>query len=375
MKILMTSHYTLPHQGGIEIIIEKLSSSLAAQGHEIRVVASKYGMIAPEKIRNREIISINAFDPLRNAGVHYPIFSPAIIPNIYRAVHWADIIHAQGMLYQNSLLALWLAKLMNKPALLTEHAGFVQYRYPFFNSIQRIAVDTLGKASLSLSKSVIVPDTIVREILVNDLHISDEKIVQISLGVDTEVFHPISAREKRKLRRELHWNNRPKVLFIGNFVPRKRIPLLLEAISDKFDIVLCGEGERPISLPERVYVYPAMGHEKIVKLYQAADIFVIPSSVETFSIVAYEAMACGLPVVMTEDLAHLTVAKSKLAKITSPNSAALQEQIHTLINDPGEIERIGIASSDWVKKNFSWINSVMQHVHLYEKVFASHSLL
>ncbi|MCQ3936905.1 MAG: hypothetical protein DPW18_07640 [Chloroflexi bacterium] len=373
MKILMTSHYTLPHQGGIEIIIEKLSSALAARGHEIKVVASRHGQLPPQKINNREIINVSAFDPLRNAGVHYPIFSPALIPIVYRAVRWADIIHAQGMLYQNTLLALWLAKLSNKPTVLTEHAGFVQYNRPFFNKTQRVAVDTLGRASLSLSKSVVVPDTIVREILVNDLNVPENKVAQIPLGVDTDVFHPVSTSAKKELRRELNWDNRPKVLFVGNFVARKRTHLLLDALSDQFDVVLCGEGTPPSPLPERVRIYPAMGHERIVKLYQAADVFVIPSSVETFSIVAYEAMACGLPVIMTEDLAHLTVAKSNLVKITPPNSAALQKQIHGLINDPGEIQRIGLASAEWVQKNFSWNTSVNQHLNLYERLLAGDS--
>ncbi len=375
MKILMTSHYTLPHQGGIEIIVEKLSSALAAQGHKIKVVASRHGQLSPQKINNREIINISAFDPLRNAGVHYPIFSPALIPIVYRAVRWADIIHVQGMLYQNTLLALWLAKLTNKPTVLTEHAGFVQYNRPFFNITQRIAVDILGRASLTLSRLVVVPDTIVREILVNDLNVPEDKVAQIPLGVDTDAFHPVSATAKKELRRELNWNNRPKVLFVGNFVARKRIHLLLDALSDQFDIVLCGEGTPPSPLPERVRSYPAMGHEKIAKLYQAADVFVIPSSVETFSIVAYEAMACGLPVIMTENLAHLTVAKSNLVKITSPNSGALQKQIHILINDPGEIQRLGLASAEWVQKNFSWNKSVNQHINLYERLLSSDSLL
>lgn len=370
----MTSHYTLPHQGGIEIIIEKLSSALAARGHEIKVVASRHGQFSPQKINNREIINVSAFDPLRNAGVHYPFFSPALIPIVYRAVRWADIIHTQGMLYQNTLLALWLARLSNKPTVLTEHAGFVQYSRPFFNKTQRIAVNTLGRASLTLSQSVVVPDTIVREILVNDLNIPADKVTQIPLGVDTDAFHPVSTTAKKELRRELSWDNRPKILFVGNFVARKRIHLLLDALSDQFDIVLCGEGTPPSPLPERVRIYPAMGHEKIVKLYQAADVFVIPSSVETFSIVAYEAMACGLPVIMTEDLAHLTVAKSNLVKITQPNSAALQKQIHVLINDPGEIQKTGLDSAEWVQKSFSWNTSVNQHISLYERLLSSDSL-
>lgn len=368
MRILMTSHYTLPHRGGIETIIEKLSLALNEHGIEVRIVSSMVeGQTAFDR-PGREIIGIPAFDPLRRHGVHYPIFAPALFSVLYREARQADLIHVQGMLYMNSFLALLFARLLGRPAVLTEHAGFVRYTRAFFNFIQSIGVQTIGRLSLALSDVVIVPDVIVQRILEEELGVLPRKIVRIPLGVDTDIFHPLTEEEKRSLRMTLGWDERPKVLFVGNYVARKRIPLLLEALSDRFDLVLCGEGYSRADLPSRVMLYPPLGHEKLAQLYQAADLFVVPSSVETFAIVAYEAMACGLPVIMTDDLLHLTVRDSGLVEFVSPTAAGLRMAIHNLLDQPLERRRRGQESARWVREHFDWKVSVQQHLELYRSL-------
>lgn len=371
MKILLTSHYTLPHRGGIETIIEKLSLALAGQGHQVRVVSSKFEGQSAFGQPRRQILGIPAFDPLKSHGVHYPIFSPSLLPILYREVRCAAIVHAQGMLYLNSLLALLLARLLRRPSLLTEHAGYVPYSSSFFNFIQTLAVHTLGRLSLALSDVIIVPDVIVQQILETQFGVPSRKIARIPLGVDTELFRPLPPDEKSALRAALGWDERPKILFVGNYVARKRIALLLETLSEQFDLVLCGEGYETANLPPQVYLYPPLGHEQLVQLYQAADLFVVPSSVETFAIVAYEAMACGLPVLMTEDLLHLTIRESGLVEFTPPAAADLRQAIHRLLASPAERSRIGDESARWVETRFSWSASIARHVELYYSLLRS----
>lgn len=365
MKILMTSHYTLPHRGGIETIVEKLSLGLTEKGHEVHIVSSKIAGQDVFDLPHRRILGIPAFDPLKRHGVHYPIFYPTLFWKLIREVHWADLVHSQGMLYLTTLGALVFARLQKRPAILTEHAGFVSYNRPFLNFIQAIAVYTIGKLSIMLSDFVIVPDSIVQQILEKHLRVSPNKIFCIPLGVDTTLFHPLDDEEKRILRSELGWNARPKVLFVGNYVARKRISLLLESRSERFDVILCGEGYDRASLPADVICYPPLAHEHLAKLYQAADLFVVPSSVETFAIVAYEAMACGLPVVMTDDLHHLAIGKSGLVQFVAPNPDDLRRIIHHLLNSPEERYFLGKKSAEWVQTHFSWERTLDEHLKLY----------
>lgn len=364
-KLLITSHYTFPHRGGIETIVEKLSLSLAEQGYQVRVVASKIPGQSALNFPSRQILGVPAFDPLKRYGVHYPLFAPSLMWVLWQQVRWADLIHAQGMLYLITVFALVLARLLHRPAVLTEHAGFVSYSNPFFNFTQSIAAHTLGRLSLNLANAIIVPDTIVQQILEEKFGVPTHKIRRIPLGVDTTLFHPVKESQKRALRQELGWDDRPKVLFVGNYVARKRIPLLLETLSEQFDLVLCGEGYETLSLPSGIILYPPLEHEHLVRLYQAADLFVVPSSVETFAIVAYEAMACGLPVIMTNDLLHLTIRESGLVQFVEPTVNNLRQAIHSLLSLPEERRRIGKESADWVETRFSWKASIQQHHTLY----------
>lgn len=373
MNVLMVSHYILPHNGGIEIIIEKLSSALALQGHQVRIIGGLVDRPLHQLEARREIIGFKVWDPLKNFGVHYPLFPPFALSALHNGVRWADVVHVQGMLYPNSLAAIWMARTMRKPAILTEHAGFVPYTRRMLNAAQSLAVGSAGQLSLRLSDRIIVPDTIVKDILIRSLGVESRKIVQIPLGVDADFFRPLSDHEKQRTRMELGWDEKPKILFVGNFVARKRLPLLLAAASNSFDIILCGEGTPPSPLPSQAKVYPAMAHPELVRLYQSADLFVVPSSVETFAIVAFEAMACGLPVIMTDDLKHLTIAKSDLVSFVPPDASAMQAKILALIGDPDRLKRVAAASVEWVKQHFSWQSSVRQHVQLYQELCGTRS--
>jgi glycosyltransferase involved in cell wall biosynthesis len=341
---------------------------LAAHGHIVFVVASRVEGQELFNMPNRQIIGVTAWDPLSRVGVHYPLFSPRILPIIYRIVKYVDIVHAQGMLYQNSVLSLVLGKIMNIPTVVTEHAGFVHYQRRIFNILQNIFVPILGSLSLRLSNKIIVPDLVVQKILEKRFPRLSSKIICIPPGVDTTLFHPLSLPEKQNIRHKLGFDERPKILFVGNFVPRKRIPLLLKALPAECDLILCGEGTPPPNLPPNVRVYPPLSHESLAKLYQAADLFVVPSSVETFAIAAYEAMACGLPVIMTEDLSHLTIKESGLVTFVKPDPQELRTTIRELLKDPIKLREIGQRSALWVRENYSWIAVISRHIELYQSI-------
>ncbi len=375
MRILIVCHYTLPHRGGIEIVVDKFSRSLVARGHAVRIVSSRHLGLAHESFPKREIFRVRAFDPLRRWGVHYPIFYPELVPVLIKAVSWADIVHAHGYLYQNCVLALLLAKMMQRPTVLTEHAGFVQYRSSLFNALQWCAVGTIGRVSFGLADAVVVHDTIVSKLVSALWRVDDGRLFQFPLGVDTDLFRPVDNLTKQELRRELGWDDRPKVLYVGNFVARKRVELLLAAHSkDRYDLVLCGEGALPVPPSDtHTLVYPPMPHEQLARLYQASDLFVLPSSVETFAIVAYEAMACGLHVIMASELQHLTIAKSGLVTFVQSTPEAFNRAILSLLENQQEREHLSQKSAEWVRQNFGWDRTVEQYLVLYERLLMGRS--
>lgn len=368
MRILLVSHYALPHYGGIEVVVENLARGLVEQGHEVKILSSRIAGPAREERYGFEIIRVPAWNLLERYAVPYPLFSPRLVPETQRLVVWADLVHAHGFLYQPTLVALWLARRIGRPRVLTEHAGFVQYNRWFWNAVQSIAIHTLGRLAVSLADAIVLvgarPSPLIRR-----LAPPGKPILLIPNGVDIQLFHPVSPEEKRQIRENLGWDERPKVLFVGRFVPQKGIDILAAATDERYDWVLCGRGEVPAAIRHTAIVYPPMPQTQLRFMYQAADIFVLLSRSEGgLPLVAQEAMACGLPVVIMYDPAYLQQVSPEVVCFVEPSADAMREALLQLVGDVEQRKALGERAAQWAQARFSWERTVREYLRLYEQL-------
>src|SRR5438132_170642 len=131
---------------------------------------------------------------------------------------------------------------------------------------------------------------------------SKRKSLFLPYPVDTSLFRPPTAGERRAARQRLGWpEGRQKVLFVGRLIPDKGVLLLLQAVDGTYDIAFCGPGDPAIlgHVPRAgvEYLTPRPQSE-LVSLYHAADLLVLPSAREGFPLVVREALACGLKAVL-----------------------------------------------------------------------------
>lgn len=125
--------------------------------------------------------------------------------------------------------------------------------------------------------------------------------VEIPLWVDPRLWFP--EREKRGRPAKL------SVLFVGSITLRKGIPFLLEAFDlggGAWDLTLVGHvdsalRERFAPYEGRVRLLPPQPKAQLRCLYAEHDLFVLPSVADSFGFVALEAMACGTPVLVSEN--------------------------------------------------------------------------
>lgn len=138
-------------------------------------------------------------------------------------------------------------------------------------------------------------------------------------AVDDEFFFKCCKRYKKKIgqiKKQLEVGHNKIILYIGQLIERKRVIDLLKAFKllkkeiQNVSLLIIGSG--PIETELRQYCRENklvdvlfMGFkqkDELLKYYATADIFVLPSSNEVWGLVINEAMACGLPIITTNQV-------------------------------------------------------------------------
>lgn len=148
---------------------------------------------------------------------------------------------------------------------------------------------------LLLADAVFVPSQHVRGTLAG--YVPDDKIRVISYGAP-----PL--RPRKLVSRD---SSRPlKVLFAGSLIQRKGIGYLLDAIDllgSRVELTLVGKrfsaNPRVDAACSRWQWYQALAHSEVMDLMEQSDVLVLPSLAEGCALVVLEALACGLPVIVT----------------------------------------------------------------------------
>ena len=182
----------------------------------------------------------------------------------------------------------------------------------------------------------------------------------------------------------------PRLLFLSRLHPKKRPDLLIEAAArlDKggqpCQLILAGPGE-PAYVAElqqlalerglvRRVLFPGMvtGLTK-VSLYQAADVFVLPTSHENFGIVLVEAMAAGTPVITTHAVDIWQELQSAGAVIVDQDPAQIATAIRSLIADLPMARQRGQQGREWVFRELDADRVIGAYERMYRDVCRRHT--
>jgi glycosyltransferase involved in cell wall biosynthesis len=237
-----------------------------------------------------------------------------------------------------------------------------------------------------LSAVVAISDAIAEELA--GYGVPEQKIARIPNGVDTDHFHPVSNSAARStLRRELGWADENTILFVGAITPRKRPHLLIEAAGKLksrgsfANLVFAGPIKDSAYGDAMRAMADELGVQKQVRwigfvddtmpLYQAADVFVLTSSNEGMPNALLEAMACGLPSVVTPipGTADL-VRDGEEALFVTPTASSVADALAQYIQSTSLREAHGSAARNRAVSKFSARRVLDRHIGLYERVLA-----
>ena len=382
MRVLFVSHYATPHIGGIETVIRALRRELRRRGHEVVHVASSASHLSSEALGydDEGVIRVPAVNVLEDRlGVPYPIFSPSLGHVLAREIKRADVVHAHGLLYMSSVTALRWAKFRRRGAkgpvrVLTEHVGHVPYESALLDRVESAAIRSVGRLSVKAAETVVVLNRkVAAEIEALGPH---APVVHIPNGIDTTLFRPAMGGEREALRRELGWDDTPRVLFVGRLVAKKGLDTALAATAaadGAFRLVVAGPGPLQPQGIRGVDVLGPIPSERVAELYRAADALLLPSRGEGFPVAVQEAMSSGLPVVMTNDPSYRRYLDGAGAGVrfvpTAPEVIA--DTLLALVSDHEEWAAAGRAVRRHARNAFAWEEAADRHERLYEELLAA----
>ena len=222
------------------------------------------------------------------------------------------------------------------------------------------------RAALAHARNVIANSPQTARTLVADYAVPQERITVAPPGTDRPAV----------MRRNTAAVGSPVALLtVGSIVPRKGYDVLTQALATLIDLpwrlTIVGDCSRDVActarlradiaayrLGPRVTIEDSAPDERLVALYQTADLFVLPSHYEGFGMAYAEAIAYGLPVVGTTGGAIPDTVPASAGVLVPPGDAtALAAALRRLLESPAERERLAAGAQATAQQLPTWRGS------------------
>jgi glycosyltransferase involved in cell wall biosynthesis len=238
----------------------------------------------------------------------------------------------------------------------------------------------------SLSGVIAISCAIADELLLHG--IPERKIARIPNGVDTGLFRPAGEGVRRRQRSDLGWRDMPTLLFVGAVLPRKRPHLLIEAVAIakqkgfECQLVIAGpldhDAQYVAGMKQKAeelgcaHLLVLSGFRSDVSpLYRGADIFGFPSSREGMPNALLEAMASGLPAIITPFAGYQDISgEDAIGQVAEATPGALAEALVTYLRAPELRRAHGQAGRARAESRFSTDAVLNAHERLFRRVIS-----
>jgi glycosyltransferase involved in cell wall biosynthesis len=377
VNILHVLESLSPRYGGPVSVAKALACAQANTGHEVTVCTTNLDY--PSGIlcaAGQGGICDNLVQVF-----YFPVqFRPLTVSWNFRAfvknhIREFDIVHVHGLYRFPPTYAAYQARKQKIPYVITPHGALDPYLYA------------------KSSRNVLVKRLYERWFDLPNLHCAgaihytaeDERQRAAFLGLRAPSFvipngidwgRYVQLPARGAFRSGLGLGDAPLVLFLGRLHPKKGLDLLVPAFetirrriagaqlaivgpeNDRFgQQVRAWVAER--GLTEAVHFIGHLDGADVIQAYVDADVFVLPSYTENFGMTVVEAMACALPVVISDQVnIHAEVAQSGAGLVTRCDATEVAEAVIELLADPERRTVLGSAGRAAAQLRYTWPNIV-----------------
>ena len=391
MKVLHVISNVSPSAGGPPEVLRGMTKAQASSGLTVHICTTNRCPFSHTSMPLRDIRSY--FDS--NVKVHiFPAQFDSILFS-FRMAFWLifsmpsfDVVHIHGLYRFPASFAALIARLYKTPYLIRPHGSLDPYLHKrstlnllFLKRVYEKIIDFPNIVSASLIHFTSLDESSICK----NYNFPTPQIV-VPNGLDWNRYAELPA--KGWLRNKLVLNDQPIVLFLGRLHFKKGFDLLIPSFSSVLQqfpdaqLVIAGPDNYgyakqikslilDYNVDQNVHFLGMLNSEEVLRAYVDSDVFVLPSYTENFGVAVIEAMACSVPVVVSDQVnIHDIVSSYDTGIVTSLLSDEIAKSLLLLLSNKEISCQLGRNGRKLVFEKYTW-DKIVESLSLSYKNIAS----
>ena len=371
MRIAMLGHKRIPsREGGVEIVVDELSTRMAAQGHKVTVYNRMGGHVSGKEYSTADLkeykgVKLKKALTINKKGL--AAMTSSLSAAICAAFGRYDVVHFHA---EGPCAMTWIPKLFGKRVIATIHgldwqrAKWGGFATKYLKFGEKMAVKHADEI-IVLSKNV-------------------QKYFRDTYGRDT-IFIPngISKpqlKDAQQLTEKWGLKKNQYILFLGRIVPEKGIMYLINAFkkvdTDKRLVIAGGASDTNDFMEEvkkcaaedsRIIFTGFVQGQELEELYSNAYIYTLPSDLEGMPISLLEAMSYGNCCLISDIPECTEVVEDRAVVFKHSDIADLADKLQMLCDDPDMVQRYRKNAGKYICSRYDWDDVVGRTMELYKE--------
>lgn len=372
LNIAMLGHKHIPsREGGIEIVVEELSTRMVNLGHVVTCYNRRGHHISGKEFDAKNLkeykgVKLKSVFTIDKKGL--AAMTSSLFASIHAALGKYDVVHFHA---EGPCAMLWLPKLFGKRCVATIH-GIDWQREKWKEGIGSQYIHFGEKVAVKYADEIIVLSKGMQDYFFKTYK---RKTRFIPNGVNRPV-----KRAAELITKQFRLEKDGYILFLGRLVPEKGLRYLIKAFknvrTDKKLVIAGGASDTDGFMTElrelakddeRILFTGFIQDQTLDELYSNAYIYTLPSDLEGMPISLLEAMSYGNCCVTSDISEFREIVEDKTVIFRQRDIGDLTEKLQILCDDNAKVQKNKDETADFICEKYNWDDVVERTLELYRK--------